>query len=163
MKSEEAITYDSGSVTAPENMMLADARIELKGYKKPTIEIQNRKQLEQYCAQLLGNCAFEECYAIYVDSQCRIIAEICIGRGSLLSVNADPRTICTGALLTNAHSVFITHNHPGGTCAPSMDDIRSTAKIKAALDMFGILLLDHIICCPDGRCYSFAQHGDLRL
>lgn len=165
MKNEEAISYDCGSITGnmPENMMLANARIELKGYKEPAIAIETRIQFEKYCGQLLGNCAFEECHAIYVDAQCRILAEICVGRGNLSSVSAEPRTICTGALLANAHSVFLTHNHPGGTCAPSMDDLRSTQTIKKALEVFGIPLLDHMICCPDGRCYSFAQHGDLCL
>lgn len=163
MKNEEAICYDCGSSaeSMPENMMLANARIELKGYTEPAVTISNRKQLEKYCGALIGNSAFEECHAIYVDTQCRIIAEICVGRGSLSSVNVEPRTICTGALLTNAHSVFLCHNHPGGTCAPSMDDIRSTQKIKQALEMFGILLLDHMICCPNGQYYSFACRGDL--
>ena len=167
MKNEEVINYDFGSITEkipesiPENTMLTNARIELKGYKEPTIQIQNRRELEKYCGQLLGNCAFEECHAIYVDGHCRILAEICVGRGSLSSVNVEPRTICTGALLTNAHSVFLTHNHPGGTCAPSTDDILSTKRIKSALGMFGITLLDHMICCPNGQYYSFAQHSDL--
>ena len=76
-------------------------------------------------------------------------------------VSAYPRVVATFALLANAHSIFLTHNHPGGTCAPSAEDISSTQMLKRLLDMVGIRILDHMITTPDGNTYSLAQHGEI--
>ena len=59
----------------------------------------------------------------------------------------------------NAYSVLLSHNHPGGTCAPSPEDISSTVQLLGLLNGAGILVLDHIIVAGD-RTYSMIQHGD---
>ena len=64
------------------------------------------------------------------------------------------------AISYNAHSVLLTHNHPGGTCAPSPEDIASTIQLQRLLNGVGILVLDHIIVAQ-GRTYSMIQHGDI--
>ena len=64
------------------------------------------------------------------------------------------------ALNYNAHSVLLSHNHPGGTCAPSPEDIASTKTLQRLLNGVGILVLDHIIVAGD-RTYSMIQHGDI--
>lgn len=163
MRNEESLKYDAGimGTDITENPMLENARIVLKGNPAPAIKIPNRKDFEKYCLDLIGSSAMEEVHAIAVDAQCRILAEAMISRGDLSSVSAPPRSIATFALLSNAHSIFMTHNHPGGTCVPSMDDIKSTTEIRRALGLFGIHLLDHMIVTPEGRAYSMAQHGDL--
>lgn len=163
MRNEQAMPYDAGIMGTgiTENPMLENARIVLKGNPAPSIKLPNRKEFEKYCLDLIGSSAMEEVHAIAVDAQCRILAEAMISRGDLSAVSAPPRSIATFALLSNAHSIFLTHNHPGGTCAPSAEDIRSTAEIKKTLALFNILLLDHVIVTPEGRAYSMAQYGDL--
>ena len=64
------------------------------------------------------------------------------------------------ALNYNAHSVFFCHNHPGGTCAPSTEDVASTIQLQRLLNGVGILVLDHIIVAGTNT-YSMAQHGDI--
>ena len=164
MKNEEAIRYDAitdGTVTetvAPE--ALFDARISLKGNYQAGAQIANRQELEKLCTELLSDCATEEIHLICVNAQCYIIAEAMISRGDLSSVNAPVSSIAKVALLSNAHSVFLTHNHPGGTCRPSNEDIRSTMLIEKALKMFDIQLLDHMIVAQGSGTYSMRQHGD---
>ena len=64
------------------------------------------------------------------------------------------------ALNYNAHSVLLCHNHPGGTCAPSQEDINSTVQLQKLLQGVNILVLDHIIVAGD-KTYSMIQHGDI--
>ena len=170
MKNETAVAYDTLSVSADSRSKevrsfsaLCDARIALHGYKTPSRAIKNRNMLAEYCAELLGNEAMESFHVICVDAQCRLLGESEICSGDLSEVYSYPRKIVTIALLMNAHSVFLTHNHPGGTCSPSAEDVMSTVKIKKILDQLGILLLDHCIVTPDGGSYSMAQHGDFSI
>ena len=55
---------------------------------------------------------------------------------------------------------ILTHNHPGGTCAPSPENISSTIQLQRLLNGIGILLLDHVIVSGDNT-YSLVQHGDI--
>ncbi len=140
---------------------ICDARIMLSGYKKPSRRICCSSDLEIYCRELLQNEAMESFRIICVDAQCRLLGESEISSGSLSEVSAYPRKVATIALLMNAHSVFFAHNHPGGTCAPSKEDVESTIQLKKLFRAFQIHVLDHMIVTPDGDCYSMSRHGDL--
>ena len=122
--------------------------------------IANRRELESFCRRLNEDECFEKFSIIAVNAQCKPISIYSI-QGSLSEVSAYPRVVVTFALLANAHSVFLTHNHPGGTCAPSTEDINSTIRLKKLLGELGIMVLDHLITTPEGQTYSFAQHGDI--
>ena len=163
MRNEEAITYQAGEqVTGQDvNTMLAGARVVLKGQQAPSIRISNHRELSKYCLSLIGDSAYEEMRLICVNTQCQVVSEVAIGSGDLTSVSAPIAKIATAALLSTAHCVFLTHNHPGGTCSPSMEDIKTTALIQKALKMFEIQVLDHMIVTPNGESYSMRAHGDL--
>lgn len=123
-------------------------------------QICNRQQLETYCKSLIMGERIEKFFVICVNAQCQVIGKRCISTGSLSEVSAYPRLVVETALNYNAHSVFFTHNHPGGTCAPSAEDIASTLQLKKLLNGLGIQVLDHLIVA--GACsYSMAQHGDI--
>ena len=62
----------------------------------------------------------------------------------------------------NAHSVFFCHNHPGGTCGPSPEDIATTLQLPRMLSSVDVLVLDHLIVAGSNT-YSMAQHGDLEF
>ena len=135
-----------------------------KVWERRTVEtmhrILNRSELERYCRGLLMGNRTESFYVICVDAQCRILGRRKISEGSLSEVSAYPRSVMETALNYNAHSVFLCHNHPGGTCGPSPEDIASTAQLQRLLNGIGILVLDHIIVAGS-QTYSMAQHGDL--
>ena len=66
------------------------------------------------------------------------------------------------ALLLNAVSVIIAHNHPGGSCNPSKEDINLTKTMKEAFNAIDIRLLDHIIIPSySSDYYSFTEHGEI--
>ncbi|MES1195813.1 MAG: JAB domain-containing protein, partial [Steroidobacter sp.] len=68
------------------------------------------------------------------------------------------REVVKRALAHNAAAVILSHNHPSGVAEPSHADELITRKLKAALDLVDIRLLDHLVV-GDSRCESFAERG----
>src|SRR5215471_3715346 len=62
------------------------------------------------------------------------------------------------AILSNASSVILSHNHPSGDPHPSQEDRALTVRLRQAGKLLGVEVLDHIIV-GDGRYYSFADEG----
>lgn len=142
------------------SMVLALTKVWNKAVSADVKQITNRDALENYCKSLLSGRRTEAFYVICVDAKCRLRGSKCISEGSLSEVSAYPRKVMEAALNYNAHSVFFCHNHPGGTCAPSTEDISSTLQLQRMLSNIGITVLDHIIVA-DNHTYSMAQHGDI--
>lgn len=98
----------------------------------------------------------EEVIALYLDSKNRIISEKLICRGTLNKSLAHPRDIFRWAIIHNAASFIIVHNHPSGDCTPSQQDIEFTKKLTAVSKLVGIDLLDHFVV-SDTDYYSFRE------
>lgn len=81
-------------------------------------------------------------------------------QGGLTGTVCDPRVIMQFALLSNATSIIIAHNHPSGNLRPSDDDNKMTQRIKNAGDILEIKLLDHVIITANSF-YSYADNGTL--
>ena len=123
-------------------------------------KICNTGEAESYCKSLLAGQRNESFYVIALNAQCQILGRRKVAEGTLSEVPAYPRIIVEAALNFNAHSILLTHNHPGGTCSPSLEDINSTVQIQKVLKAISILVLDHIIIAGD-QTYSMIQHGDI--
>ena len=124
------------------------------------VKINNSHEAEKYCFSLCGGERLESFWVISLNAKCCILGKRRISTGSLSEVSAYPRVVMETALNYNAHSVLLTHNHPGGTCAPSPEDITSTLQLQRLLNGVGILVLDHIIVAGEST-YSMIQHGDI--
>lgn len=122
--------------------------------------IGNSREAEKYCMSLVAGLRNEEFWVVCLNAKCNVIGKRCISSGSLSEVSAYPRMVMETALNYNAHSILLTHNHPGGTCAPSPEDIASTVQLQRLMDGVGIIVLDHIIVANDNT-YSMIQHGDI--
>lgn len=122
--------------------------------------IGNSREAENFCLSLLEGNRNEHFYVVCLNAQCKIIGKRKISEGSLSEVSAYPRIVVETALNYNAHSILLTHNHPGGTCAPSPEDISSTITIQNILNKLGIMVLDHIIIA-NNKSYSMITHGDI--
>ena len=148
------------------------ARVEMIALQKPLFRMWNRimmdspkairnsREAENYCLSLLAGERIENFYVVALNAQCKILGARRISTGSLSEVSAYPRLVVETALNYNAHSVLLTHNHPGGTCAPSAEDVASTIQLQQVLQGIDILVLDHIVVAND-RTYSMIQHGDI--
>lgn len=77
-----------------------------------------------------------------------------VSMGSLNACFANPREIFKTAILCNAASIILMHNHPSGSLTPSPQDMTLTKRMAACGNLMGIPVLDHIIV-GDGECFSF--------
>ena len=94
-----------------------------------------------------------------LDSQHKVLECNVIFSGTIDGAAIYPREIVKTALSANAAAVILAHNHPSGQPEPSAADKRITERIKSALALLDIRVLDHIIV--GDSCYSFAQSGEL--
>ena len=91
----------------------------------------------------------------------KIIGYSTISEGGLNSTLVDVRVVMQTALVSNAISIILTHNHPSGNLQPSINDDNLTKKIKSACELLDIRLLDHIIVTPYDSYYSYNDEGRL--
>jgi DNA repair protein RadC len=97
---------------------------------------------------------------LFLDSQHQLLAYEEIFYGSVASASVHPREIVKLALAHNAAALIVAHNHPSGVAEPSQADIRITDRIKAALDLVDVSLLDHMVVGAGEVC-SLAEMGHL--
>jgi DNA repair protein RadC len=95
---------------------------------------------------------------LYLDKRHRLIKFEELFRGTIDGASVHPREIVKLALQRNSAAVIIAHNHPSGVAEPSQADEHITQRVKNALALVDIRLLDHIIV-GDGACVSFAERG----
>lgn len=98
----------------------------------------------------------EEVWAIFLDRRARVIEMQMLSKGTLSQTSIDCRTVLRNALLVNAASVILLHNHPSGDPRPSVQDVNFTAKLKRACSLLDVLLVDHIVLGEESFC-SFAD------
>jgi len=107
----------------------------------------------------LNDSTVEKFGIICLDTKNKVIGIHIIGVGGLASCNVEIRGIFQRALLNNAMSIILFHNHPSGDPTPSPEDISITRKIAEAGDVMTIKVLDHIIVGDEGRYVSLAERG----
>jgi DNA repair protein RadC len=95
---------------------------------------------------------------LFLDSQHRVLACDEIARGTLDGAAVYPREVVKAALRRNAAAVIFAHNHPSGVAEPSAADRLLTDRLKQALALVDIRVLDHLVI-GDGAPVSFAERG----
>lgn len=100
-----------------------------------------------------------ECFAcLLLDSRHRVIHFEELFRGTIDGASVHPREVVKTALAGNAAAVILAHNHPSGVAEPSQCDIQLTRRLKDALALVDIRVLDHVIV-GDGQIASLAEQG----
>jgi len=97
---------------------------------------------------------------LYLDNRHRLIHFEELFRGTIDGASVHPREVVKQALLWNSAAVIVAHNHPSGIPEPSQADEIITQRIKHALALVDIRLLDHIVV-GDGASVSLAERGTL--
>lgn len=111
-----------------------------------------------FLASKLRHLGHEEFAVMFLDSQHRVIHFESLFRGTLDSASVYPREVARRALALGAGATILAHNHPSGVAEPSDADRRITQRLKAALELFEIRVLDHFVV-GDGEVVSFAERG----
>ena len=94
---------------------------------------------------------------LFLDNQHQVIACEELFRGTIDSASVYPREVVKAALQHNAAALIVAHNHPSGVAEPSVADKAITEKLKQALSLIDVRVLDHFIAGE--TVYSFAEQG----
>ena len=95
---------------------------------------------------------------LFLDNRHRVLSFDELFRGTIDGTSVYPREVVKEALAVNAAAVILAHNHPSGVAEPSQADERITKRLKSALELVDIRLLDHLII-GDGSATSLASRG----
>jgi DNA repair protein RadC len=106
----------------------------------------------------IKNAEQEHFVAISLDGAGNVITSRVITIGLLNHSLVHPRETFRGAIIDNAASIIIAHNHPSGSLEPSSQDISITTQLKEAGQIIGIQVIDHIIVSKNGFL-SFRERG----
>jgi DNA repair protein RadC len=101
---------------------------------------------------------YEVFCCLHLDNRHRLIAFDELFRGTIDGASVHPREVVRQALARNAAAVILVHNHPSGVAEPSQADQILTRRLREALSLVDIRVLDHCIVA-DNQCLSLAQRG----
>lgn len=115
---------------------------------------------ETFLLARLRDLPHEVFCCLYLDNRHRVILFEELFRGTIDGTSVYPREIVKQALAVNAAALILAHNHPSGVAEPSQADERITRRVKSALELVDIRLLDHLVI-GDGTSTSLASRGML--
>ncbi len=95
---------------------------------------------------------------LFLDNQYRLIAFEELFQGTIDSAGVYPREVVRQTLAYNAAAIIVAHNHPSGVAEPSRSDRQITERLREAVSLIDVRLLDHLVI-GDGEPVSFAERG----
>ena len=122
------------------------------------ITIKSSREIATYLKTVLQDFQYEVFAVIFLNRANKIKHFEIVSKGGIAGTVADPRIILKKAILEEASSIILSHNHPSGNVKPSKADEEITQKIKQAAALIDIKVLDHIIVSDEGY-FSFADEG----
>ncbi|MFU2070960.1 RadC family protein [Bordetella hinzii] len=114
--------------------------------------------VKSYLRTKLAGFEHEVFAVLFLDSRHRLIDYTEMFRGTIDSAEVHPREVVKEALRCNAAAVILSHNHPSGDPTPSAADRALTARLKQALGLVDVRVLDHVVVAGDSTA-SFAERG----
>lgn len=120
--------------------------------------INNSVALKAIARSLISKEACEVFLVFHLDVRLRLLGYTEVARGGLSSCAVDTASVLRAALLANAASIAVCHNHPSGDPSPSTEDAVITKKISECAKVVGIGVVDHIVV-GETECFSFADNG----
>lgn len=105
----------------------------------------NPAKVYEMLKDVMKNCDREKFVAVHVNTKMQPICVDVAGIGNASGCLTDIAHIARAALMSGCTGVILAHNHPSGNADPSEDDLKTTKKIKKALGLLDIKLLDHVI------------------
>ena len=108
----------------------------------------------------MENLCEEHFVMLALDTKLKVVGAFDIHAGTSKSSPVSAKSVFTRAMLCNANSIIVAHNHPSGDAHPSRDDVNITRTLEKAGEILDIKLQDHIIIGDDSY-YSFKREGML--
>src|SRR5258706_5022719 len=144
--------------SATSDEILCAARSILGRTVRRGASLESPRAVRDYLSVTLGHRPHEIFGVIYVDNRHRLIEWQELFRGTLDGASVYPREVVKEALARNAAACILVHNHPSGVAEPSQADELITRRLKEALALVEIRVLDHLVV-GGGELISFAERG----
>ena len=112
---------------------------------EPAEEFRSIDRIGAYLTNLYIGIQVETVYLMLLNERYRLIDCIKLGEGAVNQAGINFRTATEHAIFRNARMAVLAHNHPGGVPTPSRDDVETTLRLKAAFEVVGVTLLDHLV------------------
>ncbi len=119
--------------------------------------MESPKQIKAYLKLRLKEIEHEVFAVLFMDNRHRVICFEKMFRGTIDGASVYPREVVKEALKYNAAAVIFAHNHPSGVAEPSHADEQITKRLKDALALVGVRVLDHFVVGDE--VVSFAERG----
>jgi len=116
------------------------------------------RKTREFLQLRLGSLDHEVFAALFLTNRHRLIEYVELFRGTIDGASVHPREIVKEALARNAAALIVAHGHPSGEPTPSRADEAVTLRLKEALALVDVRLLDHIVATASG-CTSMAEMG----
>jgi DNA repair protein RadC len=152
---EEAASLDALSLPIYRVSLVRDGQITMS--ERP--QITDPKSVADLLYDYLCDKDREYFILLMLDTKNRVIGMNVVSIGILDSALVSPREVFKAALLANAASVIVSHNHPSGDPTPSAEDKRITQRLVEAGNIIHIAVLDHIIIGEQGQFVSLKERG----
>ncbi|MFO1433157.1 MAG: DNA repair protein RadC [Candidatus Competibacteraceae bacterium] len=120
--------------------------------------LQSVADTRRYLTAKLRHAPHEVFACLFLDNRHRVLAFEELFYGTIDGASVHPRQIVKRALYHNAAALILAHNHPSGVAEPSRADEQITLRLKEALALIDVRVLDHFII-GDGEVISFAERG----
>ena len=151
--------YSTETAFEQENQLIAEAKHLLYTRLKTRDQVfTSPHEVRDYLRLQLAGQQREIFSCLFVDSQHRLIEYREMFAGTIDGCSVYPREVVKAALQVNAAAVIFAHNHPSGVAEPSQSDRSITQRLKEALSLMDIRVLDHFIV-GDEAVESFAERG----
>jgi DNA repair protein RadC len=123
------------------------------------VQLSSPEDAMKTCEEFLADEDRENLIVLMLSAKNDLLGIHTASVGNLTSAIVTPREVFKAAILANAASIIIAHNHPSGEPEPSAEDIEVTRVIKLAGELLGIPLCDHIIVGGPSRSVSLKRRG----
>jgi DNA repair protein RadC len=144
--------------TATASEIIAAARRAMSHRVRRGTAMDSPRAVLEFLTVKLGHLEHELFAVLLLDTRHRLIEYVELFRGTIDGASVHPREVVKLALARNAAALVLAHPHPSGTTEPSHADELVTRRLKDALALVDIRVLDHVIVAG-GEAISFAERG----
>ena len=145
-------------VSGDEIIEMATAILSTSLKRSQSDPLSNPATVRAYLKLKLARQRSEMFAVMFLDNRHRMIAFESLFRGTIHGASVHPREVVRAAIHHNAAAVILPHNHPSGVAEPSDADRRITQRLKEALALIDVRVLDHFVI-GEGEPTSFAERG----
>jgi len=152
----DAVPYDLNS--AEQNKVINLALNILTERHLPGQALTSPKDSVEYLRLRFSEYKNEVFCALFLDNRHRVLGFEELFFGTINGASIHPRVVVQRCMEINAAAVIFAHNHPSGVSEPSHADKAITNRLKDALEILDVRILDHIVVGTE-RVTSFAETG----